>query len=147
MALYFNREGAPIPSAKWFQLRKDPAYRTLKEFDNGRVQVRLIWNGALTLQQKTSFRDTWPLFAMRVMNYDSEGKLRPDPSRDGETFAYEHEALNGYEEFLVTWADCHIDDDGALVEVDNHLAPPPPPDPDAPTSVLKDAPPDFGAAW
>lgn len=147
MALYFNRDGKPIIGAEWKKLTADPAYRTLKEFDNGRVQVRLIWNGALTLQQKTSFRDTWPLFAIRVMNYDAEGNLRPDPSCDGETFAHEHEALNGYEEFLITWADCHINDDGNLVEVDNHLAPPPPPDPDAPTSTLKDAPPDFGAAW
>jgi hypothetical protein len=147
MALYFDRDGKSIPHTKWRELNNDPTYRILKEFDNGKVQVRLIWNGSLTLQQKTSFRETWPLFALRVMNYNAEGKLRPDPSRDGETFAYENEALNGYEEFLITWADCHIDDDGNLVEVDNHLAPPPPPDPDAPTSVLKDAPPDFGAAW
>lgn len=146
MALYFNREGMPMSGAQWKLMTANPNYRVLKEFDNGRVQVRLIWNGALTLQQKTSFRDTWPLFSIRIMNYDAEGKLRPDP-RDGTTFAYEADALNGYEEFLITWADCHINDDGILVEVDNHLAPPPPPDPDAPTSTLKDAPADFGAAW
>lgn len=146
MALYFNREGMPMSGAQWKTMTADPTYRVLKEFDNGRVQVRLFWNGALTLQQKTSFRDTWPLFTIRIMNYDAEGRLRAD-THDGETFAYEADALNAYEEFLTTWADCHIDDDGKLVEVDNHLAPPPPPDPDAPTSVLKDAPPDFGAAW
>lgn len=147
MALYFDREGKRINHLKWKALAGDPLYRTVKEFDNGRVQVRLIWNGSLTLQQKLSFRDTWPLFAMRVMNYNAQGVLQPDPSSDGETFPTESDALNGYEQFLINWADCHIDDNGNLVEVDNNLAPPPPPDPDAPTSTLKDAPADFGAAW
>ena len=82
-----------------------------------------------------------------VLLSGGDGSLAADPVDDGRTFHDEESALNWYEEFLTTWTESTIDEDGELVEVDNHLAPPPPPDPDAPTSTLKDAPEDFGAAW
>lgn len=145
--IYIDRHGLRIPKQTWENYRADPTYRVVKEFDNGVVQVRLIWNGQMNKMQSQAFRETWPIFEVRVMNYTADGRLVPDPVADGETFPDESRALEAYEEFLVTWANCEIGADGALIEVDNQLAPPPPPDPDAPTSVLKDAPEDLGAAW
>lgn len=144
---YIGRDGSRLTKESWDRLQQDPSKRIVREYDNGEIQVRLIWNGRMTKTQAQSFRDTWPVFEIRVMNYNAEGRLVPDPVADNSTFPSENEAINAYEEFLITWADCEVGDDGNLIEKDNHLAPPPPPDPDAPTSVLKDAPPDFGAAW
>lgn len=145
--IYIDRHGLRMNKQVWEERQADPAYRIVSEFDNGVVQVRLIWNGRITKAQSQQFRDTWPIFELRVMNYNAEGRLVPDPVADNETFSDFESAVDAYEEFLIVWANCERKDDGSFVEVDNNLAPPPPPDPDAPTSVLKDAPEDFGTAW
>lgn len=146
--IYIDRYGLRIPKQTWDTYQADPAYRVVREFDNGVVQLRVIWNGRLNQLQAQSFRETWPVYEVRVMNYTAEGKLVPDPVSDNSTFPDEAAALDAYEEFLVTWADCEIDAEGKLVEVGNQLAPPPPPDPDAPTSTaIKNVPEDLGAAW
>ena len=145
--LYIDRTGRRIDHGEWLKRLSDESYCTVKEFDNGQVNVRLRWVGKLNRLQAQSFRDTWPVFAARVMNYKEDGSLAADPVDDGRTFHDEESALDWYEEFLTTWTESFINEDGKLAEVDNHLAPPPPPDPDAPTSTLKDAPEDFGAAW
>lgn len=146
MPYYFNRDGHRIDAAKFQELQADPAYTMLKEFDNGAVRVRLVWLGKVSDREHSTWRDTWPLFTMSVWNYTAEGKLVPDPVANGQTFASEHEALNAYEEFLITWADCEIGDNGNLIEKDNLLAPPPPPDPDKPASEFK-LDDDNDAAW
>lgn len=146
MALFFDKEGRRIDAAKWAELQKQPEYVTMKEYDNGKVRVRLVWLGKLSQKEASSFRDTWPLFTISVWNYNAQGALVPDPVSNGETFPDEESALTAYEDFLITWTDSQMGENG-LIEVDNALAPPPPPDPDAPTSELKNAPPDFTAAW
>lgn len=143
---YYDREGRYIDQAKWRELQANTEYTQLKEYDNGKVRVRLVWLGRLTQQQASSFRDTWPLFTISVWNYNDEGKPVPDPVMNGETYPTESDALTAYEDFLITWTDSQMGEHG-LIEVDNTLAPPPPPDPDAPTSTMKDLPPDFSAAW
>ena len=144
---YLDRDGNRIDHGTWLKHLSDDKYRTVREFDNGIVQVRIFWVGKLNRLQAQSFRETWPVFEVRVMNYREDGSLAADPVDDGLTFPDESSALDWYESFLTTWTESEINDEGKLVEVDNHLAPPPPPDPDAPTSTLKDAPEDFGAAW
>lgn len=136
MPYYFNRDGLRIDAAEFTQLQLDPAYVTLKEYDNGKVRLRLVWLGKLTNQEHSSWRDTWPLFSIGVWNYTAEGKMVPDPVSNGVSYATETEALNAYEEFLINWADAEINDNGVLVEKDNLLAPPPPPDPDKPTTEM-----------
>lgn len=147
---YLDRQGLRIDHGKWLKLLADDSYRTVRQFDNGIVQISLFWVGKLNRVQASSFRDTWPVFALRVMNYRDDGSLTADPVDDGRTFPTEEDAIKFYETFLLQWTDCEQDDEGKLIEVDNHLAPPPPPDPDAPTSgaeALKGIPDDFGAAW
>ena len=145
--LYFDREGHRIEKELWDKRQADPSYRIVREFDNGQIQVRVIWNGKLNRLQAQSFRDTWPIFEVRAMNYRADGSLAADPNFDGQTFAHEDDAIETLEIFLEDWTKSYRTDDGRLVEVDNHLAPPPPPDPNVPTSTIKDAPEDFGAAW
>ncbi len=147
--LYLNRQGMNIDHATWLKLLGDESYRIVREFDNGVVQIRLIWVGKLSRVQRQSFRETWPVYEMRVMNYKADGSLAADPVEDGKTFPDEESGIKAYEEFLLTWTDCERDDENKFVEVDNHLAPPPPPDPDAPTSTegVKGLPEDLGAAW
>lgn len=147
---YLDRQGLRINPGKWLKLQADDSYRTIRQFDNGTVQVSLFWVGKLTRLQASSFRDTWPVFSARVFNYKADGTISPDPVDDNRTFHDEESALDWYEEFLTCWTDSTIDDNGNLVEVDNLLAPPPPPDPDAPTSTAEDVkglPDDLGAAW
>lgn len=143
---HYDRNGEKISAHQWCELMDDSAYRNIREFDNGSVRVMLVWSGKVTPKEHSSFRDTWPLFALYVANYDANGKLVIDPVMNGKTFAFEADAIDGYEKFLCQWTKCITNDDGEFVEVGNDLAPPPPPNPDAPTSVLKDTP-DFGAAW
>lgn len=147
---YIDRTGRKIDHGEWLKRLADDSYRTVRQFDNGIVQVSLFWVGKLNRLQAQSFRDTWPVFSVRVLNYKADGSLAADPVDDNRTFHDEESALDWYEEFLTTWTESVIDDDGKLVEVDNHLAPPPPPDPDAPTSsaeTVKGLPDDLGAAW
>lgn len=145
MARYFDREGRRIDAAAWAELQKKPEYVLMKEYDNGAVRVRLVWIGKITEKQHSSFRDTWPLFSMGVWNYTDTGALVPDPVSNGETFSNESDALTAYEDFLITWTDSQMGENG-LIEADNNLAPPPPPDPDKPTTemVLDE---DNDAAW
>ena len=146
---HYDRNGLKISASQWLELMGDPTYHIIREFDNGSVRVMLVWNGKVTPKEHSSFRDTWPLFVLYVANYKANGRLVKDPTMNGVTFAFESDAIKGYEEFLKFWTDCEVNDDGEFVEVGNELAPPPPPpppNPDAPTSALKDAP-DFGAAW
>jgi hypothetical protein len=148
--VYLNREGVRIDHETWLKHLGDDSYRTVRQFDNGVVKVTLFWVGKLNAVQRQSFRDTWPVFEMRVLNYKADGNLAADPVADGQSFPDEESAIKGYEEFLLQWTDCDRKDDGSFVEVDNHLAPPPPPDPDAPTSSsegVKGLPEDLGAAW
>jgi hypothetical protein len=147
---YIDRQNRNIEHGAWLNLLADEKYRIVREFDNGVVQIRLIWVGKLNRLQHSSFRDTWPVYEMRVMNYRANGTLAADPVEDGKTFPHEDAAVAAYEEFLVQWTECEFDDEDKFVEVDNHLAPPPPPDPDAPTSTaeeVKGLPDDLGAAW
>lgn len=143
---YFDRQGIRISKAEWTHKSNDASYRILREYDNGSVFLRLIWNGRMLPKDIDTVRDCWPLFQMVAGNYDSKGNLRRDPNLDGEIYAYEAEALQAYEEFLEMWTDSRRKEDGGFEEVGNDLAPPPPPDPDEPTSVIKGMPSDF-AAW
>lgn len=143
---YFDRQGIRMTREEWCAKQTDSSYRIVREYDNGSVFLRLMWNGRLTNKEADTFRDCWPLFQLVAGNYDSTGTLRRDPNFDGESFPNEESALKAYETFLETWTECERKDDGKFVEVDNDLAPPPPPDPDEPTSVIKGMPSDF-AAW
>lgn len=143
---YFDRDGNRIDKASWAQRQNDPHYRILREYDNGSVFLRLMWNGRLTKVEKDAWRDTWPLFQIVVGNYDSKGSLVRDPVMDGETYACESDAIKAYEEFLETWTESHRKDDGTFKEIGNDLAPPPPPDPDVPASEIKGVPSGF-VAW
>lgn len=143
---YYDRDGRPMSETEWKRKSEDESYRLIRNFDNGVVMARLVWLGKLTNMQKSSFRDTWPLFAIRVSNYGSDGVLRPDPNLDDETFAYEQNAIDCYEDFLLTWTECDRNDDGKFVEVDNIYTPPPPPDPNKPADVkIEGLTDDFGA--
>jgi len=145
--IYLDKTGLRIDKAKWTELKKDESYSVIREYDNGKVRVRLTWQGNLTPQQASSFRDTWPVFCIGVWNYRADGTMVPDPVINGQTFATIDEALNTYEEFLITWADAELNDDGDLIEKDNLLAPPPPPDPNKPADVEIEGLTDSFGAW
>ena len=143
---YFDREEKKISRQKWDELRTQRSYYTVREFDNGVVNVRIEWVGRITNFEYSSFPETWPLYRLHVENYDATGQRRPDPNYDDSTYPIEDMAIAVYEKFLEQWTECHRDEEGAFVEVDNDLTPPPPPDPDKPTSEIKSLPDNF-TAW
>jgi hypothetical protein len=134
---FVDRAGRLIDRDKWQELSGDADYRVLREFDNGIVHVSLVWSGVLNRREFSAFRETWPVYMLRVANYHENGSTTPDPVMDGKAFPDEGSAIKGYEDFLIQWTACEIDDKGVFVERDNQLAPPPPPNPDTPQSVLK----------
>jgi len=145
-SFYYDRTGRPMSLAEWKLKSEDEDYRLIRNFDNGVVKARLVWLGKLSSIEKSSFRDTWPLFSINVWNYGSDGQLRVDPNMSGQTFAHEQNAIDCYEDFLLTWTDCDRDDDGKFFEVDNIYTPPPPPDPNKPADVkIEGLTDDFGA--
>lgn len=146
MTIYVGRDGIRLQRSEWARLQEAPDYKVVKEFDNGRIRATLFWHGAVSNQLAATLREYWPVFMMKVENYNAEGKLVKDPNYDGATYPTEVVAIEGYEQFLVDWGLCERDDEGKFVEVDNALTPPPPPDPDAPTSMLPSLPQDF-SAW
>lgn len=143
--IYLDREGTRINKDQWTEKQKDASYRILREFDNGTVFLRLMWNGRMTVQEMAGFRDYWPLFQMAAGNYTADGSLQPDPNLNGETYSSEEAGIQAYEKFLETWTDCERKDNGKFVEVDNQLAPPPPPDPDIPKELSKGDADSFGS--
>lgn len=145
--IYLNRDGLRIDKAKWTELQKDDSYRVIREFDNGKVRVRLVWEGRVDKAHAQSFRDTWPIFSMGVWNYRADGSMVIDPVKNGETYSHIEEAVRAYEEFLIDWTDCEEGDDGRLIEVDNLLTPPPPPDPNKPADVVIEGLTDDFGAW
>lgn len=133
---YFDRAGLPITQAFWKEKQADPSYTTVRQYDNAVVKVTLKWNGRVT--NTDTFQDYWPMFILLVQNYTSDGSLANDPVAGDKTFGSEEAALKGYEDFLVDWTGSERDTEGAFVEADNLLTPPPPPDPNQPASVSEE---------
>jgi hypothetical protein len=143
---YFDREGDAVSPQLWKEKQADKAYKHLKAFDNGSVLVTLDWNGKVN-DPANSWRDSWAVFVLNVINYDSQGVGRPDPIMDGKTFPYEEDAVKAYEDFLVSWTESHrvtngVTGEDELVEEGNRLVPDAPPDPNRPATAVDD---DVGA--
>ena len=135
---YFDREGGQITKDEWTVRQLNEEYRTVRLYDNGKVRLRVYWEGSINLPDD-SFRDCWPMFSLLALNYNSVGLVVTDPM-SGKTFPDEESAVAAYEEFLVKWTNCTTDDFGGFSEVDNDEAPPPPPPPpnlDLPISKMK----------
>lgn len=133
---FYGRDGRRCQATEWQRLRNIPAYVNVRQYDNGAIRVVVEWTGK---QENADdiFTDCHALFTLHASNYGAQGMLRQDPNQNGRTFPTEALAVKAYDDFLYEWTDCHSDEDGKLVEVDNELEPekpPPPPDPDAPTS-------------
>lgn len=139
---FFSREGIAISLEEWTARQRDAEYVLVRQYDNGRVRVSLIWEGKVANPQNT-LPDYYPVLRLQVGNYDKHDALRPDPVEDGKTFPNETAGVQAYEAFLERWTASHRVEDGqtgesAFVEMDNALAPPPPPDKDAPATVVPD---------
>ncbi|WP_297478311.1 hypothetical protein [Ferrovum sp.] len=134
--IYFDKDGRKIQKDKWTHYRMDPSYCIVREFRNKAVLVIVEWKGAVDTRLHP-FAFTHPTFEMRVWNFDSDGKLVPDPVESKKTFPSEQNAINAYNNFLLRWTDSKIEN-GELVEVGNELTPPPPPDPNIPKTAVND---------
>lgn len=131
---YIDREGKLIGLSSWKAHRADPSYVTVREYDNGVVNVKLEWVGKVT-EYGQVYPEFHKVFSLVVKNYTADGGLALDPVEQGRTFPTEEAAVKFYEEFLTKWTASEVNDFGEFVEADNALTPPPPPDPDAPTSA------------
>lgn len=133
---YIGRDGSPLTRVDWQAKRADPTYCTVRQYDNGVVQVTLKWSGVIT---QATLEEYWPVYILLVKNYLSDGSTVNDPVDGDKTFPNELTGLAAYEEFLTRWTDCTTtqDDEGnvVFVEADNALTPEPPPNPDRPTTV------------
>lgn len=128
---YFNRDGERIPTPKWRELRADPSYTVVRQYDNGVVNVVLEWTGK-EKDYGNVYEKFHKLYLLVVKNYTSDGSLALDPVEQGRTFPTEAAALAFYEEFLTKWTGSAKDEFGEFQEADNALTPPPPPDPNRP---------------
>jgi hypothetical protein len=144
---YINRKGAELSRADWDKRQKDDTYRIVSRYDNGVVNVTLIWNGRVADAQNL-LPTMYPVFVLLVKNYMSDGRMVNDPVENDKTFATEKDGVDAYSKFLEHWTACEIDESGKFKEADNKLAPvvpPPPPDPNLPTSVSSEL--DDLGAW
>src|SRR3569832_380552 len=132
---YRDREGKAISEAQWKKLQADPAYKTVKEYDNGVVRVTLQWNGRIEGAAASTYAEYWPVFILLVKNYKQDGTLVNDPVDTAQPFPTEEADIILYQEFLEKWTDSQIDDSGEFVEEGNILTPPPPPVPIKPTTA------------
>lgn len=137
MIHYFDRELNPITQSQWMEHFSNDSYQVVRRFDNGKVAVRLLWSGSVTSKEMTNLMpEYYPIFKIRVMNYNSAGVLVPDPVDDEKTFGDEQAASNYMNSFLERYTDCHWEGKNGydvFVEPDNLLTPPTPPNPDAPS--------------
>jgi len=138
---HLDRMGREITKSEWLEKRGDPAYKIVKEFDNGFCNVTLEWIGEIRNCQNL-FDYCYPVFEMQVWNYDGNKVPRQDPVDSGKTFANERDALAYYEEFLTRYAGCRMEEDQfgekTFVEEGNVLTPPPPPDLNVPVTETDD---------
>jgi hypothetical protein len=143
---YINRDGTQITKAAWSELQADPAYRTVRLYDNGVVHVEVEWVG-----QVADFGAVWPdyykVFKLSVHNYTQGSKLVPDPIEAEKYFNKQADAIKSYEQFLTKWTNSSANEVGIFQEADNTLAPPKPEDPNRPESAIMDG--DFAevGAW
>jgi hypothetical protein len=135
---YFDREGLPMSRDAYLAKLKDASYQIVRQFDNGKVLIRIVWKGEVPDADK-QFRSTYKVFALELSNYNDQGKPVPDPF-SGRFFPDEKMATSFYEDFILKWTDSTMDEEGNIEEVGNTLAPPPPPPPppssDLPTSSV-----------
>lgn len=135
---YVDRTGKTINKEEYQAFKADPAYTTLRQYDNGAVRVKLLWIGRV-VNPHLQFFDSFKVFGLEVMNYTSDGTLAPDPIYGDQTFSREDAALKAYETFLTKWADCLVDEDGDFMETGNKMEAPKSANPNTPES-LPDAP-------
>ena len=131
---YVARDGKTINKEEYQKLKADPAYTTLRQYDNGAVRVKLNWIGRV-VDPHLQFFDTFKVFELEVKNYTSDGTLADDPLDGGKTFSREDMALKAYEAFLTKWTDCLVDVDGDFIETGNKMEAPKSNDPNTPESV------------
>jgi hypothetical protein len=123
---YIDRSGNEITKAEWGQRSNDRKYRLVKQFDNGRVDVSLLWRGLVAEPYASSLEEFWPVFIFEVFNYREDGTKALDPIENERFFPNEEEAIKAYEAFLLKWSDSNFHGD-EFVEVGNKYTPPPPP--------------------
>ena len=120
----------------WTKLQADESYRTVRQYDNGVVQVTLLWSGRVSASDAQTYEEYWPVYILLVKNYKPDGSLAVDPADSDKTFPNEGKGIAAYEEFLVKWTECETSEHtGEFIEEGNDLAPivpPPPPDPNKP---------------
>lgn len=134
---YFDRDGKVITRAKWEEKIQQPSYWTVRQFDNGKVMIRIVWKG-LVADADNQFRSSYKLFTLELFNYNDVGHQIADPS-SGRFFPDEKKAIAFYDDFILKWTESVMDEDGNVEEVGNTLAPiepPKPPDPNIPKSVI-----------
>jgi hypothetical protein len=143
LVAFIDRDGKPIDAKKWRELRADPAYPIVRQYDNGVVNVTLQWVGRIEDPQNT-FSDYWKVFILLVKNYTADGSLVVDPADSDATFPDEEKGVEAYEKFLESWTASKRDDEGVLVEEGNTLELPKGPDPNRPQTESEDI---EGGAW
>src|SRR5260370_1573400 len=140
---FISKEGHPLQAVEWQRLQKDPSYRYVKAFENGKILATVEWLG-VQRKAETVPRKHWKLYRLNVTNIvttDGEGRplvvtrRTPDPTATRE-FRTVEEALEAYEDLLVRYADCEWlpsangESGRQFVERGNTLVPPPPDQPD-----------------
>ena len=128
---FINRKGESITSKEWNKLRGDPAYTTIRLYDNGVVNVELKWVGRIENHDQV-LPDYYKMYVLLVKNYRENGTLVNDPVDNDQYFAKEDLAIDAYEKFLMKWTDCGLNEDLEWFEPDNRAEKPKPIKPDEP---------------
>lgn len=152
MTKYFDRELNPITQSQWMEHMSDDSYRIVRQFDNGKVLVKLFWQGNVTPKEMANLMpEYYPIFKIQVLNYNSVGVPINDPVDDGKTFGDESSANEFINNFLIKYTTSHWDGaeegQGNFIESDNRLAPAPPPNLDAPSDKAIEGLTDEIGAW
>ena len=94
---YYDRQGNPITPEEYYDLQRDPEYRTLRveELENG-LEISTIWLGS-----NHNYSRTGPPFIFETMIFG--GKHNLNMPLECRRYATEEEAFEGHEKLKTKW--------------------------------------------
>ncbi|WP_151708836.1 hypothetical protein [Acinetobacter brisouii] len=122
--IYFDKDGkSRINEQEWLQKRQDKDYCEILRFQDNKVRIVIEWLGQA--DDQVLFPASYPIFKAIQHDKLSSGAWVEAPESQ-KSFAKLKDAEDHYNHHVLAWTKSYTNNDGALVEVGNELAPPDP---------------------
>jgi hypothetical protein len=131
---YFDKSGKELTKDRWSELQKDEDYCIIHSFENDRFLFQIKWFGKVD-NADNLFRHSYPMFVSNSLQYDEATDDWIEAIDSGRTFGALSSATTYYEDFLLTYTDASVDEDGEITSSDNLQSKPKPIEPPKPSAV------------